>query len=108
MGIPTLFAGRLRQHAQRAQTVPAIAIPGREFGYREVLAEVESCAAWLSGRGCRSSEVVGVTVGDERLHLIASLALLHLGIPQACLPTHDPEPMRRLLAQRLRVERIVA
>jgi non-ribosomal peptide synthetase component E (peptide arylation enzyme) len=65
MSIPTLFAARLEQHAQRAHGAPAIAIAGRAFDYREVLAEVENCAAWLARCGCAPSEVVGVATSPR-------------------------------------------
>ena len=107
MGVPTLFAARLRQHALSANAPPAIAIPDREFGYGEVVEAVENCAHWLIRRGCVRSEIVGITVSDEHRHMVVSLALLYLGIPQVCLPTHDPEAMRRSLVQRLSVRRVI-
>ena len=103
----TLFAAKLRQHALDAGASPAMVMPGREYSHAELLDHVENCAAWLSGRGCRLSEVVGVTIADEYTHMVASLALLELGVPQVCLPTHDPVAMRRHLTQRLPVSRVI-
>lgn len=85
-----------------------MAMPGREITYAELLANVEQCAAWLVREGCQPTRVVGITVADEYMHMVASLALLYLGIPQIGLPTHDPEPMRLDLAQRLAVDVVVA
>jgi len=85
-----------------------MATPGREVSYEELLAAVEQCAAWLVREGCRPARVVGVTLADEYVHMVASLALLYLGIPQIGIPTHDPAPMRLDLAQRLGVDVIVA
>ena len=82
-------------------------MPGREIGYAPLLRAVDSCAAWLARCGCTGSEVVGITIADEYTHTVASLALLALGVPQICLPTRDPEPMRRQLVQRIPVGRVV-
>ncbi len=103
----TLFAAKLRQHALGALASPAMVMPGREITHAEVLGHVENCAGWLSGRGCRSTEVVGITIADEYAHMVASLALLYLGVPQVCLPTHDPVAMRLHLTQRLPVSRVI-
>jgi long-chain acyl-CoA synthetase len=103
----TIFGARLRQHALDAHASLAIAMPGREITYAELLGCVESCAAWLTAEGCLPSEVVGITIADEHIHMVASLALLCLGIPQVCLPTHDPGSMRLYLAQRLPVGRVI-
>ena len=84
-----------------------MAMPGREVGYPELNRAVEACAAWLSRRGCAASEIVGITVADEYVHTVASLALLVLGVPQACLPSRDPASMRLHLAQRIGVARVV-
>jgi len=108
MGVPTLFAARLRQHALAAHMPPAIARLDREFGYGEVVEAVENCARWLVRCGCVPSEIVGITVSDEHRHMVVSLALLYLGIPQVCLPTHDPDAMRRSIVQRLSVRRVIA
>jgi long-chain acyl-CoA synthetase len=86
----------------------AMAMPGREIGYEELLRAVESCAAWLARRGCVPSEVVGISIADEYMHMVASLALLVLGIPQVCLPTRDPASMRLRLAQRIPIDRAIA
>ncbi len=105
--MPTLFGARLAQHASRAGPSLAMAMPGREISYSELHRSVRHCAAWLARAGCLPREVIGITIADEPTHLVVSLALLQLGIPQVCLPTHDPEVMRRHLAQRLAVRRIV-
>lgn len=84
-----------------------MAMPGREITYADLLGCVENCAAWLTCEGCVPSDVVGITIADEYIHMVASLALLYLGIPQVCLPTHDPVSMRLHLAQRLPVGRVI-
>jgi acyl-CoA synthetase (AMP-forming)/AMP-acid ligase II len=97
----------MRRHAADPRAPVAIAMPGREITYAELLRQVEACAAWLVREGCQPSELVGLTIADEVTHLVASLALLELGIPQVCLATHDPAPMRLRLAERLSVARIL-
>jgi len=103
----TIFGARLRQHASNPQAPAAIAMPGRTVTYAELVDEVDACAAWLLREGCAPSDLVGVTIADEVSHLVASLALLDLGIPQVCLPTHDHALARLRLAQRLSVNRIL-
>jgi long-chain acyl-CoA synthetase len=104
---PTVFGVRLAQYALDAQAPPAMVMPGRKVTYAELHRNVEACAAWLTREGCLPSEVAGITIADEYLHMVASLALLSLGIPQVCLPTHDPVSMRMHLAQRLAVGRVI-
>ena len=101
----TIFGARLRRHAADPQAPVAIAMPGRDVTYAALLNRVEACAAWLVREGCVPSDLVGLTIADEVTHLVASLALLDLGIPQVCLATHDPAAMRLGLARRLSVSR---
>ena len=103
----TVFGARLGQHASSARASPAMAMPGREITYAELFGRVRSCAAWLARERCLPAEVIGITSADEIAHLVASLALLSLGVPQVCLPTHDPVSMRLHLADRLAVGRVV-
>ncbi|CAG0999731.1 fatty-acyl-CoA synthase [Burkholderiales bacterium] len=103
----TLFRRRLGELAASPRSAPAFALPGREIGYPELVARVDACAAWLARAGCRPEEVVGITIADEVTHLVASLALLSLGVPQTILATHDPAPMRSELARRLGVRYVV-
>lgn len=103
----TLLAASLRRHAAGSRAVRAIALDGRETSYVELLDQVGRCAAWLRREGCATDEAVGITVADEPLHMVASLALLWLGVPQVTLSSHDPALMRRELAQRLGVRRAI-
>ena len=103
----TLFGARLAQHAESTARAPAVALPGREIGYAELAAQVRDCAAWLARQGCVPGHIVGITVADEMLHLVTSLALLSLGVPQVCLPTHEPASKRESLAEKLQVKRVV-
>lgn len=103
----TLFGRALTQHALKSRAAPAMAMPSGEISYVELRRPVGACVAWLTRRGCVSSEVVGITIADEYAHMVASLALLVLGIPQVCLPTRDPASMRLQLAQRIPVDRVI-
>jgi len=99
---------RLREHALRDGSRPAIVQPESSIAYAELVKRVEACAHSLVRQGLRAGEIAGVTVRDEATHLVATLALLALGIPQVSIGTHDPVPMRRRLAGRIGVTRIVA
>lgn len=103
----TVFGAKLTQHAADARTSPALAMPGREIAYAELLDRVRSCAAWLACERYLPSEVVGITIADEIPHLVTMLALLSLGVPHVCLATHDPVSARMRLAERLAVRRVV-
>jgi len=104
----TPFGERLERWCTDPRAPHAIVMPGREVSFADLRRRVLACAAWLVAEGCRPSEVVGITIADEVAHLTVSLALLQLGVPQACLPTHDPPAMRLRLAERLEAGRIVA
>jgi acyl-coenzyme A synthetase/AMP-(fatty) acid ligase len=103
----TVFGARLGQHASNARALPAVAMPGREITYAELLGRVQSCAAWLAREPRLSSGPVGVTIADEVSHLVASLALLWLGIPHISLPARDPLSRRLDIAERLAVGRVI-
>jgi long-chain acyl-CoA synthetase len=103
----TLFGASLRQSAANPQAPHAIVSPQREFAFAELDRCVDRCATWLLREGCRRSQVVGITIGEEVTHLIVSLALLRLGVPQVCLPTYDPLAMRQHLARRLPLGQVV-
>ena len=104
----TLFGEALRMHASDPRAPPALASPEREISYAELVERVQRRAAWLSREGCAPSVPVGVSVVDELENLVVSLALLELGVPQVGLSTLVPEPMRRALARRLALGRVVA
>jgi long-chain acyl-CoA synthetase len=103
----TLFGARLRQWSAHPRTPLAIVSPELELSFADLDACVDRCATWLVSEGCRPSDLIGITLGDEIPHLVVSLALLRLGLPQVCLPTYDPPPSRLKLAQRLLPARIV-
>ena len=106
--MPSIFLERLSEHARRDGSRPAIVRPESSTTYGELVRRVEACALALVEQGLHAGETAGITVRDEASHLVATLALLALGIPQVSLGTHDPVPMRRRLAGRVGVTRIVA
>lgn len=105
--MPTLFGERLSAHALNPHALPAVVMPGREIGYRDLLGRVHSVATSLASQGCTPSEVVGICIADELTHLTTSLALLSLGIPQICLDTAATPASRLRLATRLGVRSVV-
>lgn len=105
--MPTLFGERLSAHALNPHALPAVVMPGREIGYRELLGRVHSVATSLASQGCTPSEVVGICIADELTHLTTSLALLSLGIPQICLDTAATPASRLRLATRLGARSVV-
>jgi acyl-coenzyme A synthetase/AMP-(fatty) acid ligase len=84
-----------------------LALPGRDVGYDELLGRVAACAIWLARERWQPSDVIGVTVAEEVPHLVTTLALLSLGIPQVTLPTYEPVLRRLALADRLAVSRVI-
>jgi long-chain acyl-CoA synthetase len=104
----TVFGARLGRHALNAGAPPAIVTAERAISYAELLRRVQQCATWLAGEGCRGSQLVGITIADDFTHLVTSLSLLALGVPQICLPTTDPASRRATFASKLAVGRLVA
>jgi acyl-coenzyme A synthetase/AMP-(fatty) acid ligase len=104
----SLFAERLKRHAGRDPDRAAIVTPDATIGYGELVGRVDACARSLDGQGLERGEIAGVTVRDEASHLVVTLALMTLGIPQVSVGTHEPVPMRARLAARIGVTRIVA
>lgn len=103
----TLFGEALRRHATGLRSPAALVAADREISYAELDLRVRACAAWLLAEGCAPREIVGVTLADEVPHLVVCLALLTLGVPQAALPTFETQAVRRRLAERLALTRVV-
>jgi long-chain acyl-CoA synthetase len=103
----TVFGARLSQYALNPAGPPALVTPEWGMSYAELLRCVQTCATWLAAEGCSRERIVGITVAGDFPHLVTSLALLALGVPQVCLPTTEPAGRRSELAERLDVARIV-
>jgi acyl-coenzyme A synthetase/AMP-(fatty) acid ligase len=73
---------------------PAIIDSSGVLTFGGLYAQVTRLAAALRAEGLRPGDRVAVSIADERRHLLASLALLRLGCPQATLATHDPPQVR--------------
>ncbi len=104
----TLVGATLEQYALHDDARIAFALPERDVTYAELLRRARTCAAWLASEGLAPTEVIGVTIAEDLAHIVASFALLLLGVPQVCLPTHDPAERRSILAERLAVRRVIA
>jgi acyl-coenzyme A synthetase/AMP-(fatty) acid ligase len=104
----TIFGERLATHASGVRRVPAWVDGEREVGFDEVAGDVAALAYWFAEDGVAGASVVALTIADDRRHLVASLALLALGVPQVTLPTTEPVAMRSDLARRLGVDRVIA
>jgi tripartite-type tricarboxylate transporter receptor subunit TctC len=103
----TTFGEALRRHAHDAAAPAALVGTDGVVSYGALVERVERCAAWLAARGMRAGVPVAVSVGDETSALVASLALLDLGLPQVGLGTTTPGAMRDELARRIGVGRVV-
>jgi len=101
----TLFARRLADLASDRRW-PAILLPGGEIAYAELEARAWRRAAWLRARGLTATPV-GVSIGDDIAHLVVAIALLFLGVPQIGIAPAMPQAMRRELARRLPLSRMI-
>lgn len=101
------FAERLAAHARDRGTHPALVAPDRTIAYAELALAASALARELAAQGVTRGETVAITARRERDHLLASLALLLLGVPQLGLASHDPPAMRARFARRVGATRLV-
>ncbi len=94
------FHERLREHASRIGDVAAIVAPSASISYGALEVEVHGLASALRSRGIGRGTVAALTARGEVDHLLATLALLELGVPQVGLASRDPPAMRMRLARR--------
>jgi acyl-coenzyme A synthetase/AMP-(fatty) acid ligase len=104
----TVFGDLLERLGADARAPAALVAGQGETSYAALAARVRARAAGLRADGLGPREIVGIAVADEALHLETALALLALGVPQVALPTFEPIEVRRRLAARLGVTRVVA
>ncbi len=96
------------RHSCAAQAArPALIDAQGALDFAGLGAQAARLAAWLHGQGLRPGEVAGITLSDERRHLLVSLALLRLGCPQVTLASHEPAAQRLALAERCRVAAVI-
>ncbi|MEN3976844.1 class I adenylate-forming enzyme family protein [Emcibacter sp. SYSU 3D8] len=86
---------------------PAIMDAQGAITFAELGEQVERLASWLGLQGLRQGDVVGISIREERSHLLASLALLRLGCPQVTLASHDAPSQRSELIAKCRVVTVV-
>lgn len=98
------FRNTCGQHAERPALIDAQGV----LAFGEYGAQVSRLAAWLERHGLRPGDVVGISIADERRHMLASLALLRLGCPQVNIASHDPPSAQRALVARCRIAAILA
>ncbi len=113
---PDLFSTRLREHAARQPGETAIESDGVRLDWIALDAEVRALAARWRRAGVEGADVggtaferapVGITLRGELDHLIATLALLVLGVPQFALSARDSPAARRKLAARVGAARVI-
>jgi long-chain acyl-CoA synthetase len=109
------FSARLREHATRKPEDTAVETDGVDLTWGALDVEVRALAArWghaqrdrpgpdhaVPGRRGGKPAPVAITLRGEVDHLIATLALLVLGVPQVALSARDSPEARRKLAARV-------
>lgn len=86
---------------------PAYIDHGRAVTYADLAGRIGGMAAWLARQGLPPGAMVGLTLREDLPHLVASLALMHLGCDQISLASHDPPTLRAALAGRLGVALVI-
>lgn len=97
----------IAQHAQDTPDAPAVIEGGRTWSYRQFDAAIWRAAAGLRQRGVEPGQVVGLSLPDGALHLVAGYALARLGAVQLSLPLRETVEARRQLAARFHATRVV-
>ncbi|MDA9980198.1 AMP-binding protein, partial [Yoonia sp.] len=69
--------------------------------------KINLTAAFLTSHGVGAGHRVGISLRDQFLHLLVSLALARLGVAQIALPPTDPGPVRAKLASRLNIFAVI-
>jgi len=96
--------------AARARLAPhaeALLTPSRSLDCAALEALVRAGCARLAREGVAPDDVVGVCCLDPARHVLATLALARLGVPQISLPPTEPPGTRAAFARRLRLAAIV-
>lgn len=101
------FALQLNDHAVRRPGVSALLSDSRELSYLALRDAVKVMCAQLDEGGVSARSVVGVSIDDEIVHMIVSLAALATGCAQVVLPTYDNTEIRSELARRAGVTQVV-
>jgi acyl-CoA synthetase (AMP-forming)/AMP-acid ligase II len=94
--------------ARSAPGRAAVIDHGVAISYDDLALRSRGWASWLLCQGIAPGMRVGLTLRDEMMHLLASLALLRLGCTQVTLASHEPIGQRADLAARLRLPVLLA
>ncbi|MEX0852846.1 MAG: class I adenylate-forming enzyme family protein [Bauldia sp.] len=103
-----MFLGALRTIFRDCPDRVAAIADGRLVSFAELDANATSLASQLGEEGLAAGDAVGITIKDEYLHFVASLALMRLGCVQITLASHDPADYRELTARRTRTVAVLA
>lgn len=95
-----MYLSVLSDHASRQPDVVAAMTADRRVSYAELWADVCNRAAALREAGVAQGQVVGLTIRDEYLHFVCTLAVIRLGCVQVTLPTFETLAFRNSLAMR--------
>ncbi len=98
----------LRLHAEQQPEYPAIIMSDRIITYRQLSVGVGVIAARLQQQGVKAGDVVGVSMGQNALHMMTQLAIAQMGA--VSLPIHPavPAERRHLAASRFGAAHIVS
>lgn len=89
----------IEHRARRQPAAPALILPDRVLGFRDLITAVHVVALKLLANGVYTGQVVGVSMGQTSLHLVTLLAIARIGA--IGVPLHAAlSPERRLLAAR--------
>lgn len=95
------FGERLLRHASRMPDRPALIHAGDEIPYGALAGRVQALARSLAARAIGPGALVALTARREIDHVLATLALMELGVPQLALASRDPPALRANLASRV-------
>ncbi len=97
----------ISRHAAATPLAVAVEDRGRTITYGDFDAAISRAAEGVAGRGIRPGDVVGVSLGDSALHLVAGYALARMGAVQVSLPRREAQSVRSVLASRFGVRLVL-
>ncbi|NQZ53694.1 MAG: long-chain fatty acid--CoA ligase [Piscirickettsiaceae bacterium] len=105
---PPSFLSEIKRHSALRPDDTAIVADGISLTYPDLFRLILVCASILNKNNITQESIVGLSIADEVLHLISSLALLALGAKQVNLATHDPLSVRIQLAEHVGLTDVLA
>ncbi|WP_020179850.1 fatty acid--CoA ligase family protein [Methylopila sp. M107] len=97
----------LSGRAASAPDAPALMFEHDVTSFGAFVEQVDRMIGLICREGLAPGMTVGVSVGDQALHLAAAFALLSLGAPHVCLPAHEPDAALRVIAGRLGIAMVL-